>query len=101
MGNGYADDKVTLEACAKFCDGFAYFATEYGRECYCGNELQQGSVKAGDQNDCAFPCVGDASEYCGAGNRLQLYKLGSSTATMKSMHSFARDISSSDAVPGS
>jgi hypothetical protein len=28
-----ANDEMTLEACASLCQGFTYFATEYGREC--------------------------------------------------------------------
>ncbi|KAF4508098.1 hypothetical protein G6O67_004522 [Ophiocordyceps sinensis] len=82
VGSSYADDKMTLEACAKFCDAFTYFATEYGRECYCGNSIQEGSVKAINQNDCSFPCAGDGTGYCGAANRLQLYKLSDSATTM-------------------
>ena len=43
------------------------------------------SVPAANQLDCSFTCPGDKYEYCGAGNRLQLYKLGgaatSSTST--------------------
>ncbi len=68
----YADDKMTLESCGTFCKGFTYFGVEYGRECYCGNKLNDGSIKA-QQNDCSFICPGDGSEYCGAGNRLELY----------------------------
>lgn len=73
---------MTLESCAKFCDGSKYFGTEYGRECYCGNVLQQGSVKAPNQDDCNFPCAGDGSEYCGAGNRLELYQFGTSNSSL-------------------
>ncbi|KAF5006235.1 hypothetical protein FDECE_7395 [Fusarium decemcellulare] len=65
---------MTLENCAAFCDGFTYFGAEYGRECYCGNSLNYGSIKATNQNDCYFSCAGDKTEYCGAGNRLQLYR---------------------------
>lgn len=72
-GNAYADDKMTLESCAVFCNGFRYFATEYGRECYCGDGLGGGSVQAVNQNDCSFPCAGDRFEFCGAGVRLELY----------------------------
>ncbi|PHH86517.1 hypothetical protein CDD83_10115 [Cordyceps sp. RAO-2017] len=89
LGNAYADDKMTLETCAKFCDGFKYFAAEYGRECYCGNELQAGSARAAAQADCSFPCAGDGSEYCGAGNRLQLYRLADSVPTASSGPSLA------------
>lgn len=78
----YANDSMTLESCATFCNGFTYFGTEYGRECYCGNVLKQGAVKATNQADCSFPCAGDGTEYCGAGNRLELYMVSPNTTTV-------------------
>ncbi|KAM7204344.1 putative fungistatic metabolite [Rhypophila sp. PSN 637] len=72
--NSYAADTMTLESCATFCSGYTYFGTEYGRECYCGNTLNAGSVPA-TQSDCSMVCAGNPFEYCGAGNRLELYKL--------------------------
>lgn len=77
----FADDTLTLETCATFCDGFEYFGAEYGRECYCGNTPKEGSAKAANQDDCSFPCAGDKFEFCGAGSRMQLYKRGTSTPT--------------------
>ncbi|KAF4976007.1 hypothetical protein FZEAL_7263 [Fusarium zealandicum] len=71
---GTAKDDMTLENCAAFCDGYTYFGAEYGRECFCGNQLSTGSVKATNQKDCSFTCPGDKTQYCGAGNRLQLYR---------------------------
>ncbi|KAG7137690.1 WSC domain-containing protein like [Verticillium longisporum] len=62
-GRFYADDELTLEKCAAFCEGFVYFGAEYGREC-----------------DCNFPCGGDGSQFCGAGNRLQMYRFGGADA---------------------
>ncbi|KAK4103952.1 heme peroxidase [Parathielavia hyrcaniae] len=70
----FANDAMTLESCAAYCEGFTYFGTEYGRECYCGNSLNAGSVPAPD-SECNMLCAGDALEYCGAGNRLELYRL--------------------------
>ncbi|OAQ92164.1 wsc domain-containing protein [Purpureocillium lilacinum] len=77
----FAADTMTLESCATFCDAFTYFGVEYGRECYCGNALRAGSVKADNQEDCSFLCPGDKTEYCGAGNRLELYMLTPSNQT--------------------
>ncbi|KAK4157645.1 hypothetical protein C8A00DRAFT_11591 [Chaetomidium leptoderma] len=79
-GKGYADDAMTLELCATYCSGFTYFGTEYGRECYCGNSLNAGSVSA-PVTECSMVCGGDAAEYCGAGDRLELYRLTSSSST--------------------
>ncbi|KAH9212454.1 Cupredoxin [Leptodontidium sp. 2 PMI_412] len=61
------------------------FGVEYGRECYCGDVLSAGSVKADNQADCKFLCPGDPLTYCGAGQRLQLYALGAvpSSSTSK------------------
>ncbi|CRK39009.1 hypothetical protein BN1723_015476, partial [Verticillium longisporum] len=52
----YADDLMTLESCAAFCKGVsaAFFGVEYGRECYCGDSLRDGSVPATNQKDCSF-----------------------------------------------
>lgn len=74
-GASFAYDTMTLESCAANCTAagpFAYFGTEYGRECFCGNSLHSSSQEAPD-SECNMPCVGDATEYCGAGNRLELY----------------------------
>lgn len=102
-GKTYASDEMTLDTCAEFCEGFTYFGNEYGRECYCGDSLGTGSVKADDQDDCNFPCAGDASQYCGAGNRLELYRLGNSTSTTvsSSSTSTSSDLSSSTSIVAS
>ncbi|PHH62812.1 hypothetical protein CDD81_6704 [Ophiocordyceps australis] len=76
-----ASDDMTLEACARFCNDFVFFGAEYGRECYCGNSLHEGSVRAKHQQDCSFLCAGDKSEYCGAGLRLQLYRQDTCTTS--------------------
>lgn len=69
------NDLMTLEMCSNFCTGFAYFGAEYGRECYCGTIIKAGSALAENQNDCKFPCPGDTRYFCGAGVRIQMYKL--------------------------
>lgn len=69
----FADDTMTLGRCASFCDAFVYFGAEYGRECFCGDALQAGSVQAA-LSDCGMRCAGDVSQFCGAGNRLELYR---------------------------
>ncbi|KAL7931169.1 heme peroxidase [Trichoderma chlorosporum] len=71
-GNSYANDSMTLETCRDFCSSYVYWGTEYGRECYCGDTLAKSS-EAAPIGDCNMVCAGDASEFCGAGNRLELY----------------------------
>ena len=61
---------LTVETCAAFCDGYAYFGLEYSTECYCGDEL---AGEAAAEADCGMLCGGSASEWCGGPNRLNLY----------------------------
>jgi hypothetical protein len=79
-GAAFAYDEMTLESCMANCTGFDYWATEYGRECYCGNSLAASSTEA-PVEECNMVCGGDPTEFCGAGNRLELY---STTATRTS-----------------
>jgi hypothetical protein len=73
---------MTLESCATFCKSYKYFGTEYGGECYCGDSLAPSSASA-PLADCNMVCTGNALEYCGAGNRLELY-IKNSTASSSS-----------------
>lgn len=50
---------------------------------YCGNSLSVGSVVAA-VTDCSFICPGNSYEYCGAGNRLEMYKVGNSVSSSSS-----------------
>ncbi|KAL7962473.1 heme peroxidase [Trichoderma compactum] len=71
-GSAYANDSMTLETCRDFCSSYVYWGTEYGRECYCGNTLAKSS-EAAPIDQCNMVCGGDGGEFCGAGNRLELY----------------------------
>ncbi|KAF2873914.1 hypothetical protein BDV95DRAFT_593207 [Massariosphaeria phaeospora] len=72
---GTSSDSMTVETCATFCNGAKYFGVEYGKECYCGSVLNAGSVLQG-ANDCAMVCAGSSTQYCGAGDRLNIYEKG-------------------------
>jgi hypothetical protein len=52
---------------------FLNFELPLIRSGYCGNALNAGSVLAA-LTDCSFVCPGNQYEYCGAGNRLELYR---------------------------
>lgn len=73
--------QMTIEMCATDCKGHTYFGVEYGQECYCGSEPATGSIKVANQADCSFECPGDDTELCGAGNRLNMYKLSAAATT--------------------
>ena len=73
-GRSYADDRVTLDACAGFCEGSAFFGAEYGRECYCGEALNGDSTER-PAGECGMVCAGDRGQFCGAGDRLSVYRL--------------------------
>ena len=64
--------KMTVESCATYCTGYTYMATEYGSECYCGNNINTGSSVA--TSGCSMACSGDGTEICGGPSRLSLYK---------------------------
>ncbi|CAO1622292.1 unnamed protein product [Parajaminaea phylloscopi] len=72
-GASYANKANTPAQCATFCSakGFQYSGTEYGSECYCGSSIT--TTLAAD-SECSMTCSGDASQLCGAGSRVQVYK---------------------------
>lgn len=74
-------DGGTLDLCAIGCQGYKHFGVEFGGECYCGNTINAGSALVeGDRtvNGCNMICNGNQSEYCGGGNRLEMYVLNGS-----------------------
>ncbi|KAF2459249.1 hypothetical protein BDY21DRAFT_204088 [Lineolata rhizophorae] len=81
-GGFMASDDLTAESCADYCGDAAYFGMEYGRECYCGQTL--GETEEKPESDCSFLCAGDSTQYCGAGNRINIYAMGSSESASTS-----------------
>ena len=66
---------MTADNCASFCKRYPVFGLEYGRECWCGERLGPLSRQV-DDAECSFPCSGDATQRCGAGDRLDVYENG-------------------------
>ncbi|KAM0281361.1 hypothetical protein ACHAO9_010732 [Fusarium lateritium] len=68
---------MTNEKCVAFCQagGWAYAGTEYSQECYCGNEIGNGGYNTTDISQCSMQCKGNIFSYCGAGNRLSVWKI--------------------------
>ncbi|KIP07197.1 hypothetical protein PHLGIDRAFT_513029 [Phlebiopsis gigantea 11061_1 CR5-6] len=68
---------MSSEACIDFCiqQDTVFAGTEFGQECYCGDAFSNGGTNT-TTSDCNEPCTGDASETCGAGNRLSVFWSG-------------------------
>jgi hypothetical protein len=64
---------VSNTACVNYCasKGFSIAGTEYGGECYCGNNLS--TLEKLDESKCSKACKGDASQKCGGDWALTLY----------------------------
>ena len=76
-GQGFLTD---VESCQAACTGFTYFGVEYGEECYCGDEVSEGSYKqlgdTPDETGCNIPCLNTPDEYCGGDGLFDLYHMG-------------------------
>lgn len=69
-----ANDTMTTESCISYCasNGYPLAGTEYGRECYCGNNIAA-SGAAATSSDCSFACAGNSAEVCGGNSRINIY----------------------------
>ncbi|KAK4208538.1 WSC domain-containing protein [Rhypophila decipiens] len=83
-GASFFNDLLTVEKCAAACVGYTWFGLEYGRECYCGNTINTGSVPT-SIGDCSFNCPGNSAEKCGAGDRLNMYSYVTATPSPSSV----------------
>lgn len=68
----FSNDQNTIEGCAAACYPYKYAGAEYGRECWCGNELK-GATKVNDSDFCTMPCAGNQQQYCGGIVALNVY----------------------------
>lgn len=71
---GLVSNTVCVDYCAS--KGFSVAGTEYGGECYCGNQLS--TLEKLDDAKCAMACKGDAGQTCGGDWALTLYAKGGS-----------------------
>ncbi|PVF98808.1 WSC-domain-containing protein [Serendipita vermifera] len=73
----YSTDDMTNAKCQSLCeaDGYVIAATEWGRECWCDNEIHNHGNWAGSI-ECDFPCTGDSDERCGGGLRMTMWAKG-------------------------
>ncbi|KAG8750673.1 hypothetical protein FRC14_000318 [Serendipita sp. 396] len=61
-----------LETCASL--GYAFAGLEYMHECFCANDIDVAQLTSTDVGECNSTCDGDPRFFCGAGNRLLLYR---------------------------
>ncbi|KAF9457691.1 WSC domain-containing protein [Collybia nuda] len=78
-----SSDTMTVESCIAFCTtgGYHYAGVEYGRECFCDYAIQTQGITT-TLDECNMACSGDASESCGAGNRINIYHDGIADAVV-------------------
>ncbi|GJC99256.1 legume lectin beta domain-containing protein [Colletotrichum higginsianum] len=71
-GKSTASDAMTVDFCASFCSlgGWQLMGVEYGRECFCGNSTNAGSMPA-PLKDCNMVCKGNKRVF----ERRGLYEL--------------------------
>jgi len=74
LGAAYACLGMTVEMCMDFCDvmGFPVAGLEYGGECYCGDNFQNGGGSCTE--GCDMPCVGNDNEFCGGNWVMNVYQ---------------------------
>lgn len=76
-GASTSQSDMSNEKCIKFCGdkGFSIAATEYSKECYCGNSLPASAQPvAGVVGNCNMPCAGDANQFCGGAGTFGIYQ---------------------------
>ncbi|KAL0947758.1 hypothetical protein HGRIS_013836 [Hohenbuehelia grisea] len=68
---------LSIDSCIAFCDqaGFIFAGVEFGQECYCDSAIQDPGVERPIE-ECNIACVGDKTQVCGAGNRLNIFYSG-------------------------
>jgi hypothetical protein len=59
--------------CAALCKtaGYTLAGTQFSKECWCGNSLN--GAQPVSNSECNMPCLGNAAEMCGGGNRNSVY----------------------------
>ncbi|KAK4183389.1 carbohydrate-binding WSC, partial [Podospora australis] len=74
-----ANPAMTNEMCEGICDGYAYFGTENGNECFCSDTLpaEAAAQRKAPENECRMFCAGrmnSKSESCGGFWRIGVFR---------------------------
>ncbi|CAN0208124.1 unnamed protein product, partial [Laminaria digitata] len=62
-----------FQKCAKKCKGDKFFATQYGRQCWCGDSKTTDFDKHG-KAECNQTCSGKDGEICGGKWAMSVYQ---------------------------
>lgn len=73
---GYANMTILNCANAANASGYVFFGAEYGGECWASNVIDSSS-QIRSNTSCNMACRGNDTEWCGAGDHLQMYQLTS------------------------
>ncbi|CAM9785404.1 unnamed protein product [Sphacelaria rigidula] len=65
---------MTTELCEDACRGYAFFGTQYGQECWCG-DASTDYDKNGVSEGCTFECPGNSADICGGRWAASVYEL--------------------------
>lgn len=64
---------IPIQECEELCPGWAYFGTQHGEECFCGDESSDFD-KHGEASNCNVNCAGDPAEVCGGSYANSIYR---------------------------
>ncbi len=72
------DPTMTVESCIDTCadSNYTVAGTEFGVQCFCGYEIINAGTRASNPGDCSQACGGNSAEFCGGGNRMNIYYTG-------------------------
>ena len=70
----HIDRRLTIDRCQFRCFGYSYFGVENGRQCYCGNAIQNGAIPA-DMTGCDVQCAGNRNQVCGGDGMINIYQV--------------------------
>ncbi|OSD05015.1 WSC-domain-containing protein [Trametes coccinea BRFM310] len=75
-GFSFSNDAMTVASCVSTCSskGFSMAGVEFGRECYCGNSLQNMAGEPLPKASCNMPCAADSTTTCGGNWAMNLFK---------------------------
>ncbi|KAI9062007.1 WSC-domain-containing protein, partial [Trametes sanguinea] len=75
-GFSFSNDAMSVASCVSTCSskGFSMAGVEFGRECYCGNSLQNMAGEPLPKASCNMPCGADSSSICGGNWAMSLFK---------------------------